>query len=60
MAIVIKDIPTLRGKEAEKFLEKADKNLKDNRKRKQPEPSRPGNHVNQTHGISSEKTSDPT
>ncbi|MFM1762687.1 MAG: hypothetical protein RLZZ512_477 [Bacteroidota bacterium] len=31
MAIVIKDIPTLRGKEAEKFLEKADKNLKDNR-----------------------------
>ena len=31
MAIVIKDIPTLQGKEAEKFLEKAEKNLRDNR-----------------------------
>jgi len=31
MASVIKDIPTLQGKEAEKFLEKAEKNLRDNR-----------------------------
>ena len=31
MAIIIKDIPTLQGKEAEQFLEKAEKNLRDNR-----------------------------
>lgn len=31
MAHVIKDIPTLKGKEARAFMEKAEKNLNENR-----------------------------
>lgn len=31
MAIAIKDIPTLTGKDAENFVEKADKNLNEKR-----------------------------
>jgi hypothetical protein len=31
MAIAIKDIPTLKGKDAKQFVEKAEKNLNENR-----------------------------